>query len=79
MFADTMSKSSYNRAFHIFDALVKALIPYGGGFAYDFSLKVNGKTVKFSISEAKDEIPHEMTQADRMALLKYEAEQKKNG
>lgn len=78
LFADTMSKSSYNRAYHILDALVKALLPFGGGLAYDFSLKVNGETVKFGISEAKDEIPHEMTQAERMALLKYEAEQKKH-
>lgn len=42
-----------------------ALIPFGGGLAYNFSLKVNGDTIKFSISKAKDEIPHEMTQTER--------------
>lgn len=44
---------------------VMALIPFGGGLAYNFSLKVTGETVRFSISKAKDEIPHEMTQAER--------------
>lgn len=44
---------------------VKALIPFGGALAYNFSLKVNGDTIKFSISKAKDETPHEMTQTER--------------
>lgn len=75
--ADTVSKGSYVRAFHVLDALLKALFTFGGGMNYNFKFRVNGEIVPFSMSERKDEIPHEVTQAEKMAILKYEEEKKK--
>lgn len=75
--AGLISKPSYPRAFHILDALLKAILPFGGGMNYDFKFRVNGEIVPFSMSEGKDEIPHEVTQTEKMALLKYEEEKKK--
>ena len=76
LFSDAISKSSFSRAFHIWDALVKALLPFGGGLRYDLAFRVNGETVPFSMSEGRDEIPHEVTAAEKMALLKYKEAQR---
>jgi len=76
--ADTVSAASLSRAFRVVDALVKATMPYGGTMTYDFQFYVNGETVPFSVSESKDEIPHETTKAEKMELLKYEEEKRKH-
>ena len=70
--ADAVSPKSYSRVFHLIDALLKALLPYTGSMSYDHTLRVNGETVSISISEEKDNVVHEITQAERMRMLEYE-------
>ena len=76
--AEDISKESYSRAFHILDALLKGMLPFGASLTYQFHFQVNGDDVPFSMSESKDQIPHEVTQDEKMALLKYEEEKRKN-
>lgn len=72
--ADAVSAKSYSRAFHLIDALLRALLPYEGlmELVYDHSLRVNGENVCISISEEKDSIIHEVTDAERLKMLEYE-------
>ena len=77
LLADSISKSSYSRAFHILDALLKGMLPFGASVTYRFAFQVNGETVPFTMSEMKDQIPHEVTQAEKLKLVEYEAERRK--
>ena len=45
--ADTISPKSYARAFHLMDALLRALLPYEGlmQLGFNHSLRVNGEDV----------------------------------
>ncbi len=70
--ADVVSPKSYSRVFHLIDALLRALLPYSGSMGYDHTLRVNGETVSFSITEDKDRVVHEITQAERLRVLEYE-------
>ena len=74
--AEAMTPKCFSRAFHIIDALVKALQPYQGRINYDNQLIVNGEPVSFTMEEGKDMIPHEITTEERLRLLKYEEERK---
>ncbi len=76
--AADISKASYSRAFHILDALLKGMLPFGASVTYQFHFQVNGEDVPFAMSESKDQIPHTVTQAEKMALLRYEEEKKRN-
>ena len=78
LMADSISKGSYSRAFHILDALLKGMLPFGASVTYQFSFQVNGEIVPFAMSEMKDQIPHEITQAERLKLIEYEAEKRKH-
>ena len=42
------------------------------------TLRVNGETVSISISEEKDNVVHEITQAERMRMLEYEEARRKS-
>ena len=77
LFADKMSPKTYSRAFRILDAILKGMIPFGASVTQDFLFQVNGENVPFTISEAQDKIPHEMTTEEKMQLLRYE-EDKRN-
>ena len=77
LLAKEISKESYPRAFHILDALLKGMLPFGASVTYQFHFYVNGEDVPFSMSESKDQIPHIITQAEKMAQLKYEEEKRK--
>ena len=72
--ADTISPKSYARAFHLIDALLRALLPYEGlmQLGFNHSLRVNGEDVCISITEEKDSIIHEVTHAERLEMLEYE-------
>lgn len=76
--ATDIAKESYSRAFHILDALLKGMLPFGASLTYQFHFQVNGEDVPFSMSESKDQIPHAVTQDEKMALLKYEEAKRKN-
>lgn len=76
--AADISEESYSRAFHILDALLKGMLPFGASLTYQFHFQVNGEDVPFSMSESKDQIPHAVTQDEKMALLKYEEAKRKN-
>ena len=77
LMADTMSPKSFPRAFHILDALIKGMLPFGASVTYEFAFQVNGEVVPFTMSEGQDQIPHEVTQAEKLQLLKYEEEKRK--
>ena len=72
--ADTISPKSYARAFHLMDAMLRALLPYEGlmQLGFNHSLRVNGEDVCISITEEKDSIIHEVTHAERLEMLEYE-------
>ena len=78
--ANDISTKTSSRAFHILDAIDRALKPYLGSLTYQYTLNskkqyvfsVNGENVTFSISEGKDKVIHEITQAERLETLKYE-------
>ncbi|MBR6173061.1 MAG: hypothetical protein IKQ49_07805 [Eubacterium sp.] len=89
-----ISPKTAKRAFHILDALTRALLPYGGSFTCTYELKyqgnnltkefrywfyVNGERVDFTISEGKAQIAHEITQEERMETLRYKEEQRRGG
>ena len=76
--AADISKGSYSRAFHILDALLKGMLPFGASLTYQFHFQVNGEDVPFSMSESKDQIPHAVTKEEKMALLKYEEARRRN-
>ncbi len=79
--ASEISKASYPRAFHIIDAILKAVLPYNGAllsdYQHNYRFRINGDTVDFQITESKLEIPHEITKQEKMELLKYEEEKRK--
>ena len=77
LLADSMSSETYSRAFHVLDALIKGMLPFGASVTYQFHFQVNGEDVPFTMSEAKDQIPHEITHEEKMQLLRYE-EAKRN-
>lgn len=74
--ANTMNLKSFARAFHIIDALVKALRPYKGEFTSDHRIVVNGEPVAFSMEEGKDKIPHIITPEEQLQLVEYEERRK---
>lgn len=53
-------------------------VPFGASVTNQFHFQVNGEDVSFTLSESKDEIPHTITQAEKMQLLKYEEEKRKS-
>ena len=83
--ANDISTKTASRAFHILDAIDRALKPYLGSLTYQYTqnsneqyvFSVNGEKIPFSISEGKDKIIHEITQAERLEQLKYEEAQSK--
>lgn len=80
--AAEISKASYPRAFHIIDAVLKAVLPYNGALLSDYQhiyrFRINSETVDFQITESKLEIPHEITKQEKMELLKYEEAKRKS-
>ena len=78
--ANDISTKTASRAFHILDAIDRALKPYLGSLTYQYTqnsdkqyvFSVNGEKIPFSISEGKDKIIHEITQAERLEQIKYE-------
>ena len=78
--ANDISTKTSSRAFHILDAIDRALKPYLGSLTYQYTFNskkqyvfsVNGENIHFSISEGKDKIIHEITQAERLEQIKYE-------
>lgn len=76
--ANTMTPKCFSRAFHIIDALLKALQPYNGRLDDKNRLIVNGEPILFTMKEGKDDVPHEITPEERLQLLKYEEERKIN-
>lgn len=72
--ANAMTPKCFSRAFHIIDALLKALKPYNGRLDFENKLIVNGEPVSFTLEEGKDNVPHEITSNERLQLLKYEEE-----
>lgn len=77
LMADTMSPQTYSRAFHILDALLKGMLPFGTHVTYQFHFRVNGEDVPFTMSEAQDQIPHEITQGEKLQVLQYEEAKRK--
>lgn len=78
LLADSMSSKTYSRAFHILDALIKGMLPFGASVTYQFHFQVNGEDVPFTMSEGQDQIPHEITHAEKMQLLQYEEAKRKH-
>ena len=76
--ADSMSPKTYSRAFRILDTILKGLLPFGASVTQKFHFQVNGEDVPFTISEAQDKIPHEMTTDEKMQLLRYEEDKRKH-
>ena len=82
--ANDISTKTASRVFHILDAIDRALKPYLGSLTYQYTqnsdkqyvFSVNGEKIPFSISEGKDKIIHEITQAERLEQIKYEDIQK---
>ena len=87
-----ISPKTAKRAFHILDALTRALLPYGGSFTctdeiifqnnrynkkYHYWFNVNGERVYFTISEGKGQVVHAITQEERIETLRYKEEQRK--
>ena len=78
--ANDISTKTASRAFHILDAIDRALKPYLGSLTYQYThnsekqyvFSVNGEKIPFSIFEGKDKIIHEITQAERLEQIKYE-------
>ncbi len=67
--AAEISKASYPRAFHIIDAILKAVLPYNGAllsdYQHNYRFSINGELVVFQITESKLEIPHEVTKQEK--------------
>ena len=86
LLVNTISDKLSYRAFHILDALMKALLPYEGDIDYEqpnsskkyYYFSVNGDRVPFTITEGKDNIIHEVTQEERLQMLRYEEARKKS-
>ena len=78
LLADSMSSKTYSRVFHILDALIKGMLPFGASVTYQFHFQVNGEDVPFTMSEGQDQIPHEVTHAEKMQLLQYEEDKRKH-
>ncbi|MCB5953345.1 hypothetical protein LI951_14845 [Enterococcus sp. BWT-B8] len=70
--ADTISEEALPRVCRIFDALIKALVPLNCELTNDLKIKVNQEIVSISVTEAKDKIPHIITEKENLELLKYE-------
>ncbi len=78
LLANDMSPKTYSRAFCILDALIKGMLPFGAFVTDQFHFQVNGEDVPFSMSERRDQIPHEATHEEKMQLLRYEENKRKN-
>lgn len=76
--ADTISEETLPRVCHIIDALIKAMEPLGCALTNDLEFVVNGETVRFTVSESKDEVVHILTKEENMQLLKYEEEKRRH-
>ena len=77
LLVDCISPKSYSRAFHILDVLLKGMLPFGVSVKKLFHFQINGEDVPFRMSEARDQIPHEVTDDEKMQLLRYEEEKRK--
>jgi hypothetical protein len=76
--ADTVSEEALPRVLHIFGTLIKAMEPLECSLTSDLKFIVNGETVSFSVTEAKDEIRHIPTKEENVQLLKYEEDKRRH-
>lgn len=77
LLADTVSAEALPRVCHIIDALIRAMEPLGCSLNVSFQFKVNGETVPFTVTEAKDEVRHIPTKEENLQLIKYEEDRRR--
>ena len=85
LFANEFSPKVSSRAFHLLDALTRALLPNCGTIScyrgYDsvnhYFFIVNNDRVAFTLSELKDNVIHETTQDEFMEMLKYKEDKRR--
>ena len=68
----SVAKESVPRVVKILDALAKAAIPLGFEIDDQLRFSIGKDTVILHFSEATKEVPHQLTQQEKMALLEYE-------
>ena len=73
-----VADDSLPRVFRIIDSLIKEMKPLGVDLDDNLCFHYNADYIQLSFSEATTEIPHELTKEERMSLLKYEDDRKRN-
>ena len=70
-FFKEMSDECMPRAIAILDTVFKAIESMGGSINSDLSVKIRGDIVRFRMVESQDQVKHEMTKQEALALVKY--------
>ncbi|MDF2800661.1 MAG: hypothetical protein K0S61_564 [Anaerocolumna sp.] len=76
--AGVISDETLPRVYRILDALYRQVEILGGTVNDDLSLIIRNERVNFEISEAQNEIKHELTRQEAQALVVYEDAKKHN-
>ena len=64
------------RLYRILDALYYAIEELGGSINSDLSVQIRGEHVRFSASEAQEQIKHALTKEEQKKLEQYEKDKK---
>jgi hypothetical protein len=76
--AGVISNETLPRVYRLLDALFRQVEKLGGSINDDLSLQIRSEHVKIEISEAQDEIKHEMTRKEAQEIILYEDAKRQN-
>lgn len=69
---DSVSNESLPRVLRIVDTIVKAVEPLGVEVDQNLNFSIGQDSIQLRFSEATTEVPHQLTQEEKLSLLKYE-------
>ena len=75
-FCGSVSSETYMRLYRILDALYSAIEELGGSINSDLSVQIRGEHVRFSVSEAQEQVKHALTKEEQKKLEQYEKDKK---
>lgn len=75
-FCGSVSSETYMRLYRILDALYYAIEELGGSINSDLSVQIRGEHVRFSVSEAQEQVKHALTKEEQKKLEQYEKDKK---
>lgn len=75
----SVSDDSYTLIYRILASIYKQIVLLGGSVNNDLSVTIRGEIVKFSFSEAIEQVAHEMTKDEAKRLLRHQDAQKHGG